>query len=204
MELYLHGISKRFGKDWIIKDVDLELPSTSHTAITGSNGSGKSTLMKIIAGFLSPSKGKLLHDGISKELFFKEVSMVAPYMDLYRDLDLLQQIRFHFSMRNFISGMDEQGLLELIDLPQDRPISSFSSGMVQRLKIGLALSTDSSILLLDEACMNLDVQAMDWYAQNLKKWAQRRTVVVASNTEGKETETCTRKFRIEGHQLLPV
>ena len=197
MELSLQGIGKRFGKDWIIKDVNLQLPAASHTAITGANGSGKSTLMKIIAGFLSPTKGKIKHHPIDKEAFFKEVSIVAPYLDIYRDLDMKQQLRFHFSMRDYVQGMDEAALIDMLSLPYDRPISSFSSGMVQRLKIGLALSTQSSILLLDEACMNLDRSAMDWYASSMKRLAGDRIVIVASNTEGLETETCSRRFRIE-------
>jgi ABC-type multidrug transport system ATPase subunit len=201
MELSLQGIGKRFGKDWIIKDVDLHLPEGSHTAITGANGSGKSTLMKIIAGFLSPTKGKIHHHPIDKDAFYKEVSIVAPYLDIYRDLDMKQQLRFHFSMRDYVQGMNEEALIDILSLPSDRPISSFSSGMVQRLKIGLALSTQSSVLLLDEACMNLDKNAMDWYASSLKRLAGDRLVIVASNTEGVETESCTRRFKIEGRNL---
>jgi len=196
MDLSLEGIGKRYGKEWILKDINLDLRSGSHTAITGANGSGKSPLMKIIAGFLSASKGNLEHTGVEAERYYKEVSMVAPYLDIYRDLNLEQQIRFHFSLREYQEGMDEQSLLGMIDLPTDRPISSYSSGMTQRLKVGLALSTRSSIVIMDEGTMNLDKQAMEWYAKALQKHIGKRTLLVASNSEGVETDSCTRTFRI--------
>jgi ABC-type multidrug transport system ATPase subunit len=204
MELRLQGIGKRFGREWVLRDLDLDLPEGSHTAILGSNGSGKSTLLKIIAGYLTPSKGTIEHLSVEKEKLYKELSIVAPYLDLYRDLDLDQCVDFHFSLRDFQEGMDKGQLKELMQLPTGRPIASYSSGMVQRLKIGLALATRSSLLLLDEASMNLDKASVDWYVEALKAYVGGRTVVVASNVEGKETETCTRSFRIEEKTLRPV
>lgn len=201
MEVRLQGIGKRFSREWVLREVDLILPEGSHTAILGSNGSGKSTLLKIIAGYLTPTKGAVEHLSVDKEKLYRELSIVAPYLDLYRDLDLDQCLDLHFSLRNFHEGMDKGQLKALLDLPSGRPVASYSSGMVQRLKIGLALATQSSLLLLDEASMNLDKASTEWYMSALKTYVGRRTVVVASNVEGMETSTCTRHFRIEEKSL---
>ncbi|HAI58034.1 MAG TPA: ABC transporter ATP-binding protein, partial [Saprospirales bacterium] len=57
MHLELNRISKRYGYQWILRDLDLEISSGSILGVNGLNGSGKSTLIKILSGFLSPSDG---------------------------------------------------------------------------------------------------------------------------------------------------
>ena len=61
MHIELNKISKRYGYQWILRDLDLEILSGSVLGVNGLNGSGKSTLIKILSGFLSPSDGKITH-----------------------------------------------------------------------------------------------------------------------------------------------
>jgi len=59
MEVILHGLTKRFGRETIVQDLDLVIPSGSRTVILGPNGSGKSTLLQLIAGATSPTAGTI-------------------------------------------------------------------------------------------------------------------------------------------------
>ena len=68
MHLELNRISKRYGYQWILRDLDLEISSGSILGINGLNGSGKSTLIKIISGFLSPSDGMIIHSIDNKKI----------------------------------------------------------------------------------------------------------------------------------------
>jgi ABC-type multidrug transport system ATPase subunit len=68
--------------------------------------------------------------------------------------------------------------------------------MRQRVKLGLAILSDSPLLLLDEPCSHMDANAVEWYQQLLKKHARERTVVVASNNDKRETFLCSEELDI--------
>ena len=81
MELQLDNIGKRYGKQWIFKDLSLNIINTQPLAIQGPNGSGKSTLLKIISGFLTPSKGQILFNK-KPEDYSRKLNFAAPYVCL--------------------------------------------------------------------------------------------------------------------------
>ena len=206
MEVQLAGIGKRYSREWILKDVEFHISSGEHVAVLGGNGSGKSTLLKIIAGYLTPTKGAINYTidtaAISQTDLYKQISFVAPYQDVYRKMTVSELCRFHFSLRTWRQGSNEALLFETVGLPLEVPISTFSSGMVQRLKLGLALHTNSSLLLFDEPTMNLDEKATAWFIDQLALLPFESTVVIASNLPGSETSTCTRNVRIESGLLV--
>lgn len=206
MELHLTGIGKRYSREWILKDVDLNISSGEHIAVLGGNGSGKSTLLKIIAGYLTPTKGSINYriekEDISQTELYKQIGLVAPYQDIYRKMTVRELCRFHFSLRAWRLGSNEELLFETVGLPLEETISTFSSGMVQRLKLGLALHTASSLLLFDEPTMNLDEKATAWFIDQLALLPFESTVIIASNLPGSETSTCTRNVRIESGLLV--
>lgn len=205
MKVELSGIGKRYSREWILKDVDLQIASGEHLAILGGNGSGKSTLLKIISGYLTPTQGSIEYqlDGnsIAQEDLFRHISFVAPYQDVYRKMTLKELVRFHFSLRDWRSGSETEMFTEMLGLPTNEPISTFSSGMVQRLKLGLALHTDSALHIFDEPTMNLDDKASAWFIEELGKLRGDATVIIASNLPGAETSTCTKEARIDARGL---
>ena len=74
-------------------------------------------------------------------------------------------------------------------------IRDSSSGMQQRVKLAMAICSDSSILLLDEPTTNLDKEGMAWYTSILKKYSQNRLIVIASNEE-RDFELCNKSLSI--------
>lgn len=206
MEIQLAEIGKRYSREWILKNVDFHISSGEHVAVLGGNGSGKSTLLKIIAGYLTPTKGAITYKVGSKEVsqteLYKHINFVAPYQDVYRKMTVRELCRFHFSLRGWRQGSNEAILFEAVGLPMEEPISTFSSGMVQRLKLGLALHTDSRLLLFDEPTMNLDEKATAWFIDQLSRLPTDSTVIIASNLPGSETSTCARNVRIESSLLV--
>lgn len=205
MKVDLSGIGKRYSREWILKEVDLQIVSGEHLAILGGNGSGKSTLLKIISGYLTPTQGSIEYqfDGtpIAQEELFRHLSFVAPYQDVYRKMTLNELVRFHFSLRDWRSGSKTDTFTEMLGLPTDEPVSTFSSGMVQRLKLGLALHTASELYIFDEPTMNLDDKASAWFIKELEQLPDDATVIIASNLPGDETSTCVKEARIEGRGL---
>jgi ABC-type multidrug transport system ATPase subunit len=187
MHIRLENISKRYGFEWIVRQVSFQFESGRKYAVTGPNGSGKSTLLKIISGGLTPTSGRvqysLLHNRVTDAFeAAREISFAAPYISLVEEFTLEELYAFHASFKTMIvSGKDE--FLERSGLYPHRKkyIRNFSSGMKQRLKLSLAFFTESKALLLDEPTSNFDAAAIEWYHQLIEKHSSGRLVIIGSN-----------------------
>jgi len=206
VEIILEGISKRFKRNRVLKEIDLGIESGDHVAILGSNGSGKSTLLRILSGFSTPSNGTIKHkvagEFIPLESVPRRMFHVAPYIDLYTAFNLKESLDFHFSLREYRDGWNKERVMEALKLPAKRALDTFSSGMLQRVRIALAWATESDCLLFDEVGMNLDSQGIDWFNQGLNDHLGNRTVIIASNQEEQETTSCLRRFRIQEGRIV--
>jgi ABC-type multidrug transport system ATPase subunit len=189
MKIELQGIGKRYKLEWILRGIDLTIPSEGRVAITGPNGSGKSTLMKMLSGYLSPSKGSIQFTNQDQAVaisdLYHHLSYAAPYIDLIEELTLLEAIRFHQQFKPLLPGMDTDGIYQLLGFKKAKrkQIRHFSSGMKQRLKLVLAFCSDTPLLLLDEPTTNLDVEGMQWYRSLIDRFANDRTLIIASNVD---------------------
>ncbi|MEM8523011.1 MAG: ABC transporter ATP-binding protein [Bacteroidota bacterium] len=189
MQIELSKLSKRYRYEWIFRNLDYTFESNKCYAITGANGSGKSTLMRILAAYLSPTKGKITHQfqgkTLSSDHIYQHLAYAAPYMDLIEELSLKEQLLFHQKFKSFLPKLSIEELLQLLAFKKskNKQISHFSSGMKQRLKLLLAICSDVPLLLLDEPTTNLDRQGIDWYLELIERFGKNRTIIVASNVE---------------------
>jgi ABC-type multidrug transport system ATPase subunit len=201
MEVRLNNVAKKFNKEWIFKNVNLQIKHSDVIAITGPNGSGKSTLMQVIAGSLLQTSGNIdyAHEGksIDPDHIYKYLSLVAPAMSLPEDFTLREFISFHFKFKSLKPGFminDLPGIFRL-EKSKDKYIKNFSTGMKQRLKLGIAFYADSPLLLLDEPTTNLDNSGFDWYLEEIDKVLQEKVIFVCSNRKD-EFEFCKKFINI--------
>lgn len=189
MQIQLIEAGKRFNFDWIFKNVEYTFAPQQCYAILGPNGSGKSTLMKVIAGHLTPSKGKVIFTKNEKNIdidnVYKHISYAAPYIELIEEFTLTEAIEFHAQFKPFFSDFSTKKIIEELGFQKskDKQVRYFSSGMKQRLKLALAILSNTSVLLLDEPTTNLDAQGANWYRELLSSFTKNRTVIVATNVE---------------------
>lgn len=187
MTIRLDNVGKRYRLEWIFRGLSVVFEAGERWAILGPNGSGKSTLLKVLSGHLTPSKGHLNfeHQGASvpEDAVFKKISYAAPYIELIEEFTLEEALHFHTRLKPLLPGLTPAHLYELLALPRTRQkeIRFFSSGMKQRLKLALAVCSDTPILLLDEPATNLDVQGVEWYKKMISDFAADRLVIIASN-----------------------
>lgn len=197
MEIRLNNIAKHFGREVVFQNVDLTLASGSRTAILGANGSGKSTLLQVIAGAIIPTHGTIEHrlgaKLVPQEEVYRWVAIASPYLGLYEDLSLRQTIDFHARFKPLRAGLGvkEVARIAYLENALEKPVLHFSSGMKQRLKLALAILSDTPLLLLDEPASNLDADAVAWYRALLSEHLADRTLLVASNSQAAEHELCT-------------
>jgi heme exporter protein A len=156
-------LAKSFGYRTVFEGINFSLKDKESLVIVGRNGSGKTTLLKILAGLLRPSKGEVIicSEGQTKKGAGrkKQLGFVAPDLCLYDELTALENLEFLAKVQglNFIK-QELKEKLEKVGLKDrgDDLVSSYSSGMKQRLKYACALLNAPQILLLDEPGSNLD------------------------------------------------
>lgn len=203
MEIKLSNIGKRYQKDWIFRGIDADFRAGESVAILGANGSGKSTLLQVLSGYLTPSEGyiswKKGDKTIDVDHVFKYVTLATPYMTNYDEFTLKENIDFFSSFKSFRNQLNAPDVAELMGLAKvyNKPLKFYSSGMKQRVKLGLAILADSSVLLLDEPSSHLDSKAISWYQDLLQSHAENRVTFIASNKEEAETIGCTKQISIE-------
>ena len=175
--------AKRFNKDWIFSDLDFNFDQSQHYAIIGNNGSGKSTLLQILAGYSTLTKGIIEWQGRDATTIFQDISFAAPYLELVEEFTTLEQFNFHTQFKPLQKKLTVDEIIELIGLKKatDKQIRYFSSGMKQRLKLALAIFSDSPILLLDEPCSNLDQEGYELYHHLIQEYALHKLIIVGSN-----------------------
>lgn len=189
MTIDLKHVFKKYNKDWVFRDVGLEFKTGRSYAITGPNGSGKSTLLQIIAANILPTRGVVVYnDGsanIEAEKFFRYISVAAPYLELPEAFTLKEFLDFHFKFKTIRNGLEIRELPSMLNLDgaEHKPIKNFSTGMKQRLKLGIALAADTPVVLLDEPATNLDRSGFKWYREEIDKNKRSKLLIVASNRE---------------------
>ncbi|MDH5608791.1 MAG: ABC transporter ATP-binding protein [Cyclobacteriaceae bacterium] len=185
MDIRLDKLSKRFKKEWIVKGLTLEIPAKTSLAITGANGSGKTTLLKIISSYMDATSGQVIfHDKekeIQKETALSQISYAAPYINLIEEMSLKEHLDFHFRFRKNLLPLTEIARRSGLEKAVNKRVSEFSSGMKQRLKLALAIFSESNLLLLDEPTSNLDEYGIKWYQEEIREILGTKTILIASN-----------------------
>ena len=166
MGLYdLKGVSKRFGKTFVLDRVTLSIEEGELLGVVGMNGSGKTTLLKILIGYYQPDQGTILYRGASvhkvKEQLRKDVGFTAQENSFYPSLTVEENLAYYGSLY----GLNERSMKEhieralvFLDLQgyRHRLAQELSGGMQRRLEIACSLIHDPKILILDEPTEDLD------------------------------------------------
>ena len=202
LKIQVQEASKRFQYEWIFKNLSLELNSGESLAITGGNGSGKSTLLKCISGAVPLTSGKIIYSLNTNPLadteWYTTLSIASPYMELPEEFTLKEAIEFHFKFKKPYQNLSPKEITEILYLEthQNKPVSQFSSGMKQRVKLGLAVLSEIPLILLDEPTSNLDKRGIQWYLDLIQSFTKDRVVIICSN-EPREYEFCLQKLAME-------
>ncbi|MEO6820094.1 MAG: ATP-binding cassette domain-containing protein [Ginsengibacter sp.] len=187
MNIILENIGKRFNTEWIFRRLNYQFEAGKKYAITGPNGSGKSTLLQIISGATTHNEGTINFNEngqpIIAEKIYSKISLAAPYLELIEEMTLSEFIIFHGKMKGWVDNFHSDQIIESVHLAKatHKQIRYFSSGMKQRVKLGQAIFSDTTVILLDEPLTNLDEEGISLYHSLIDKYCNKRTVIVSSN-----------------------
>ncbi|AKD01966.1 ATP-binding cassette domain-containing protein [Pontibacter korlensis] len=208
MQVNLKHLGKRYNYEWIFRNLTYTFESGTSYAVLGHNGSGKSTLLTIVAGHNLASEGELIYTAAGKTVAadeaYRHLSLTAPYLELVEEFTLLEMLDFHTRFKPLRHNLTNLQLIDRMGLERSKykSVKDFSSGMKQRLKLGLAIYSDSSMLVLDEPTTNLDHEGVAWYQEHVNLNKQDRLIIVGSNIEH-EYNFCDQQLRISDYHAVP-
>lgn len=189
----LSGLGRRYGTQFVLRDVHLEVAAGKTVVLTGSNGAGKTTLLRVLATRLRPSSGSgsvFGHDLVRAAPSVRaHVAYVGVLGGSYPALTAHENLALAASL--YDRELDAESLLGRVGLGHvaDKLVREFSSGMKKRLAIARLLLIDAPLWLLDEPYAALDEAGKHLVDELLDTVrADGRTVVLASH----EVERCGR------------
>lgn len=189
MHIEAHGLGKTYNRNRIFHNFDYKFENNNNYALTGPNGSGKSTLLQILAGLMPQTSGTInyhINDSlIPTEQIFKNLIIASPYTELIEEMTLQEFLKFHFKFKQLAKGIDQLEICQIMGLADsiNKQIKFFSSGMKQRLKLGIAFYSEVSLIFLDEPASNLDKPGFNWYLSEIDKVGDDKIIIIASNFE---------------------
>jgi ABC-2 type transport system ATP-binding protein len=210
--LEIQNLTKYYRNIPVVNDVSFTVRPNEVTGYLGPNGSGKSTTVKIIAGLIEASAGKVLLDGadIREDLlgFKRRLGYVPEEAILYSYLTGLEYLQLMGCLRGMGPRETERkanDVLELFSLHPHRhaAISTYSKGMKQRILISAALLHDPDVLILDEPLSGIDVTSALLFKHLLNELARRgKTILYISHVLEVVEKVCARVVIIYRGRLM--
>ena len=201
-------VSRNFGDFRAVNDVSFSIPTGQIVGLLGPNGAGKTTTMRMITGFLAPSAGSILIDGIDVSENPVEAKKKIGYMPesapLYGEMIVEDYLRYIAN----IYGQNPQEKLPLLCKEcglkevMSKNISELSRGNRQRVALAHALMNDPEILILDEPTSGLDPNQVEDVRDIIREIGKTRTVIVSTHILSEVETICSRAIIISGGKLV--
>lgn len=197
----INNLTKNFGETKAVDSINLEIPEGQILGILGPNGAGKTTTLRMLTGYLRPTSGTVIVNGIDADKNSIEVKKHIGYLPesspIYTDMLVYDYLRFIADIRD-ISPLEKLNRLqELSDLcgireVMHKPVVTLSRGYKQRVGLALALMDDPEILILDEPTSGLDPNQIAEIRTIIKEIGQKKTIIFSTHILSEAEATCDR------------
>lgn len=191
--IVVEHVYKSFGKEHVLKDVNLQINPGHIYGIVGNNGSGKTVLMKCICGFMRPDQGNIYvngeHIGVGRD-FPKSLGLIIetpgflPNVSGYKNLKILASLKGKIGKKEITETLLRVGL----DPVMKKPVAKYSLGMRQRLGIAQAIMENPDVLILDEPFNGLDKNGVVHMRNLIKELKHQGKAILLASHNGKDIE----------------
>ncbi|PFG14704.1 ABC transporter ATP-binding protein [Bacillus sp. es.036] len=178
------NVSKRYLTKHALSEVNVTIPEGKIIGLVGSNGSGKSTFMKMIAGLVAPSEGKVMID--QEPVSRRTANKVAYLSELdayYSFFSVKETIDFFASQFQDFDIEKANDIVDFMEVDSSQKVKHLSKGNRGRLKIALTLAREVPVILMDEPLSGLDPMVRDSIVKGLLSFIdlEKQTVIITTH-----------------------
>ena len=205
--LKIENLKKNYGDFFL--DCSLEVKTGQITGLIGQNGSGKSTTFKSILGLVYPDGGNISIFGKDyRNLTVEDKEKIgvvlsdsgfSGYLRIEDIIPVLESLYHAFDKSFFLDQVHR------FQLPLDKQIKDFSTGMKAKLKVLVAISHNAKLLILDEPTAGLDVIARDELLEMLREFMEKdenRSILISSHISGDLESLCDDLYMIHNGKII--
>ena len=190
-----------FDEFWALQDVSFEVKKGDSLGLVGTNGSGKTTMLKLVAGIMKPTKGKVTTEGSIAPLFAMGTGFDS-------SLSARENIFLVGSMRGYSKKYMQRHFDEIIDFAElenfvDVPLRNYSSGMSSRLAFAIATLVKTDILIADEVLAVGDAKFRKKSEERMDKMMKDGvTILFVSHSAAQVRKVCKNAIWLDHGKLI--
>lgn len=207
MSIQVSNISKSYADEKAIDVVSFEIEKGEIVGFLGPNGAGKSTLMKIITGYLLPTKGDVLVEGVSvlenKLLVQQNLGYLPENNPMYIDMYVKEYLSFVAEIHKIDKAVIAKTIKKVGLLTQShKKIEELSKGYKQRVGIAAALLHDPSVLVLDEPTTGLDPNQLIDIRNLIKELGKEKIILFSTHIMQEVEAVCDRVLFLKKGKIV--
>ncbi len=204
--LEINGLVKRFGPFTAVDQLSFDVSKGEVLGFLGPNGAGKSTTMKMIAGFLAPTAGKVHVCGHDVECSRIEAQRLIGYLPegapAYGDMTPRQFLKFIAEVRGFRGGAAKKAVDRAVDRTEllhvlDQQIDTLSKGFKRRVGLAQAILHDPKVLIMDEPTDGLDPNQKNAVRELIQTMAPEKAIIISTHILEEVDAVCSRTMIID-------
>lgn len=207
MKLEIKHLSKKFGNNVVLNDINLTFNSGKIYGFIGRNGSGKSVLLKIICGFYPPTEGMILLDGknyIKENEFPDDTRALIEKPKFLPDLTGFENLELLASIQNKIGKKEIDDILEKMNLTseKDKKYNKYSLGTKQKLGIAQVLMENPKLIILDEPFNGVENETTNKIRKILLEEKKKgKIILLASHIKEDITTLADVVYEVDGGRI---
>ena len=207
----VNSLSKHFGSKTVVNNLSFAVKKGEVLGFLGPNGAGKSTTMRMVTGFITPSKGDVKICGTSMIDHPQEAKSHIGYLPeaapLYDDMTVLDFLKFCASMRKLHGRVGREAITGVIDTcflgnVAHQSIHTLSKGYRHRTCLAQALLHDPDVLILDEPTDGLDPNQKHEVRQLIKRLGENKAILFSTHILEEVDAACSRALIIDQGRIV--
>lgn len=207
MSIQLTDISKTYGSQKVVKSISFEAKKGEIVGFLGPNGAGKSTTMKILTGFIRPTEGAVLVNGIDVIInpidAQKSIGYLPEHNPLYLDMYVREYLQFQASLHQVKKDKTETVIQQVgLSVEAHKKINQLSKGYRQRVGLAAAILHNPAVLILDEPTTGLDPNQLVEIRELIKELGKDKTVLLSTHIMQEVEAMCDRVIIINKGELV--
>ena len=197
----IENLVKDYGTTRALEGINVEIPGGQVIGLLGPNGAGKSTTLRILTGYLKPTSGRILVNGMDVSEHPVEVKKLIGYLPesapLYPEMLVFDYLEYIADIRGLGREAKAARIKELSDLcgireVMHRPVRALSKGYKQRVGLAQALMDDPEILVLDEPTSGLDPNQIVEIRSIIREIGKEKTIIFSTHILSEAEAACSR------------